>query len=480
MNYYLGIELNGNQLKISAFKKRRSMFELVKLDTFNLAKETDEVIKELTSWIVHNLSDQTSVRAVLTISESILYIKVLEFPKMDSAKLNEAIYWEIPSVAPISQSDAVFDWQIISEDKGKLNVLVIVGKYNFIQDIINTFRSAQIDIAVVEPSSYAFARIVNAPLSNNTLLCIAEQLGMDFIILKNGIPVFTTSTTGDTQSQKILHIKSGIDLTNELGTEGKKIINYWESRESQKIHQVVIGGDLVYKYVGLNSSLNFFLPLPCHIGTPRNNKFFKTGKYTDLELGSYMVSLGAALRHLSKDILEGINLTPPEEKQKTEILGAQKKLINLMLAYVYTNIVIIIFLVSTFLSLYVWRYSLEKQQINLSNSVSVQSKIKLIDDIKNTNSKIEDVVTLLKLQNDFGTRLKDISNLTPETIKITSIDLANDESQEWTIKGTGDRGSILAYYEKISQDAKVSEISMPYSNFNKNSSDNVFSILIKW
>lgn len=480
MNYYLGIELSGNQLKISAFKKKGSVFELVKLDSFILSNETNEAIRELTTWIDRNLSDQTSVKAVLTISESALYIKELEFPKMEKAKLNEAVYWEIPSVAPIPQSDAVYDWQVISEEKGILSVLVFVGKSSYIQNIIKTFRSAQIDIVVIEPSSYAFARVANAPFNTNTLLCIAEQQGMDFIILKNGIPFFTTSTTGNTQSQKIMRIKSGMDLTNDLVAEGKKIISYWESRESLKIHQVVVAGDLVYKYIGLSTSLNLFPPLPSYIGTYRKIRSFKTGAQTDLELDSYIVSLGAASRHLHKDILEGINLFPPDEKQKTEKIRAQKKVITQLMIFVYANIIVIMFFITSIIFLNIWKRSLEKQQLKLSNSVSTHPASALIEDIKKTNSTIDTAVSLIKRQDDFGARLKTISDLTPQTVKLTSVNYVSNKSSEWTIKGTGDRDSILIYYNKISREAKASGVTMPYSNFNKNSTNNEFSISIKW
>jgi len=481
MNYYLGVELNGNQLKISAFKKSGSAFELFKLDSFKFSSNTNEAVKELTDWVSNNLPDQTSIKAVLTISESKLYFKELEFPKMDKTRLNEAVYWEIPSVAPIPQSEAVFDWQVISEEKGKLRVLVIVGKESYIQDIITAFRNAQIDIVAIEPSSYAFARIANAPLNANTLLCIAEQQGMDFIILRNGVPFFTTSTTGNTQNQKVMRIKSGADLANELVTEGKKIINYWEHRESLKIHQVIVSGDLVYKYIGSSPTLDLFQPLPCYVGTFRKNKSFNgDSKYSDSELGIYMVSLGAASRHLNKNILDNINLFPPDEKQKTEALGAQKMAINQILTYVYTNFAVIIFLVLSILTLNVWMYSLERQQIKLNDSPSIRSGTALINEIKNTNSSIENVVSLLQLQDDFGSRLRTISDLTPNSVTVTSISLVNNKSQEWTIKGTGDRNSILAYYNKVSQGAKASDITMPYSNFNKNSLDNEFSILITW
>ena len=128
MNYFLGAELNGSRLKIAAFKKSGQVLELIKLESLNLSNESNEASKELTNWINRSLTEPTSVKAVLTVSESTLYIKELEFPKIPQEKINEAVYWEIPSIAPVPQSDAVYDWQITSNTKDGSKILVIVGK----------------------------------------------------------------------------------------------------------------------------------------------------------------------------------------------------------------------------------------------------------------------------------------------------------------------------------------------------------------
>lgn len=479
MNYFLGVELNGNLLKIAAFKKTRQVHELFKLDTLNLPNEESEASKELNTWINRNLPDPSSIKVVLTISESTLYIKEMEFPKMSSDKLNEAVYWEIPSVAPIPQSDAVYDWQITSEQKNMSNVLVIVGKNSYIQSIISIFRNAQMDVIVIEPSSYAFARVANAPFDSNTLLCLVQEQGMDFVILKYGIPFFTTSITGYTQSEKVSRIKSGTDLTNDIVAEGNKIIKYWENKESLKINQVVVAGDLVYKYFGLSASLNLFPPITTYVGTIKRIKSLKTNEYNDLVLVSYLISIGAGIRHSQKDVFEGINLFPPAEKQKTEKMRSQKKIASQLMSFVYTNLAILGLLTISILALNLWQYSLEKQLGKLNEVISTHSTSLLIDEANETNSVIQNVITLTKHQDDTGAKLRTISSLTPQSIKLTAVNVVNTKSQEWIIEGLGDRNSILAYYKTISQNAKASDISMPYSNFNK-ANDNEFSISVIW
>lgn len=479
MNYYLGIELNGNLLKIAALKKGGQSFDLLKLDSINLPSDAGEASKEVKSWVNRNLSEPGLIKAVLTISESTLYIKELEFPKMPPEKLNEAVYWEIPSIAPIPQSDAVYDWKITSEQKGNANVLVIVGKNSYIQNIISILRNAQIDVIAIEPSSYAFARAANAPFDSNTLVCLVQEQAMDFIILKYGIPFFTTSVTGNTQSEKVSKIKSGTDLTADIVSEGKKIISYWENKESLKIQQVVIAGDLVYKYFGLSASLNIFPPITTYIGTLKRIKFLKTNEYNDLMLVSHLISIGASIRHLQKDVFEGINLFPQEEKQKTEKVRLQKKLASQLMSFVYTNIVVLLLLITSIVALNLWHLSLENKLVKLGSTLSTKSASSLVQEINETNTTIESVIDLIKRQDDYGAKLKTISDLTPKTVKLTSVGLSNTKSQDWTIEGVGDRNSILAFHKMISQNVTTAKVTMSYSNFNK-PEENEFSIFITW
>ena len=479
MNYFLGIEINGSLLKIAALKKTGQSFDLLKLDSVNLPNDAGEASKELRSWINRNLPEPSSIKAILTISESTLYIKEMEFPKLPPEKLNEAVYWEIPSIAPIPQTDAVYDWKITSEQKGNSNVLVIVGKNSYIQNIISILRNAQLDVIAIEPSSYAFARAANAPFDSNTLICLVQEQGMDFIILKYGIPFFTTSTTGNTQSEKVSRIKSGSDLTADIIAEGKKIINYWENKEGLKINQVVVSGDLVYKFFGLSASLNIFPPITTYVGTIKRIKSLKTNQYNDLMLVSYLISIGASVRHMQKDPHEGINLIPSEEKQKTEKLRIQKKMTSQLMSFVFTNVIVLLLLITSILALNLWNLSLENKLTDLNESLSARSANTLIKEINETNNAIENVVRLTRHQEDFGEKLKTISNLTPQTLKLTLVSVTNTKTQEWLIEGTGDRDSILAFHKKLSEDLKNSKVSMPYSNFN-NSEENEFSISIIW
>ncbi len=479
MNYYIGAELNGNLLKIAVFKKTRQVFEIIKLDSINLPNDPDEASKELRFWLNRNLSEPSSIKVVLTVSESILYIKEMEFPKMSPEKLNEAIYWELPSIAPIPQSDAVYDWKKISEQKGSYNIVVLVGKSSYIQNIISIFRNAQMEVVVIEPSSYAFARIANAPFDSNTLLCLVQEQGMDFIILKYGVPFFTTSITGNTQVEKLSKIKTGTDLTNEIVNEGKKIITYWENKENLKINQVVVSGDLVYKYFGLSATLNIFPPITTYIGTIKRIRALKTNEYNDLVLVTHLVSIGAGIRFLQKDVYEGINLFSQEEKLKNEKIRLQKKITSHLMSFVYTNIVILLLLFISILALNLWNYSLEKKFTKLNLNLSSKMSSALIQNVNKINNNIKSVISLTREQEDSGAKLKTISDLVPQTIKLTSVNLSSTKSREWTIEGIGDRNTILAFYKILKEKTDATFISMPYSNFNKET-ENEFSITLVW
>lgn len=479
MNYYIGAELNGSLLKVAAFKKSGQTFDLFKVDSITLPMDRDESTKLLRTWARNNLSEASSIKVVVTVSESTLYIKEMEFPKMPKEKLNEAIYWEIPSIAPIPQTDAVYDWQTTSEQKGNSNVVVIVSKNSYIQNLTSIFSNAQWDVVAIEPSSYAFARAANAPFDSNTLVCLVQEQGMDFIILKYGIPLFTTSTTGHTQSEKVSHIKSGSDLSADIVSEGKKIISYWEKKENLKLNQVVVSGDLVYKFFGLSASLNLFPPITTFVATLKKIKSLNINEQNDLTLVSYLISIGAGIRFMQKDVFEGINLFPQEEKQKTEKIRLQKKTSSQLMTFVYANVVVLVLLITTIVALNLWNYSLENKYLDLNSTLSTKSANSLIQEAKETNAVLENVIKLTKDQDDFGAKLKLISDLTPTSVRLTSVNVSTKKSQDWKVSGVGDRDSILAFHKIISERAQATEITMPYSNFNK-PNENEFSISITW
>jgi hypothetical protein len=479
MNYLLGIEYNGSNLKISVLKKSGKYFELVRLDSIFLANEENEAVAQLTAWKGENLPNAGSIKAVLTISESVLYIKELEIPKLKLAQLNEAVYWEIPSIAPISQAESVYDWRIVSEEKDSVNVLAIVGKSLYVENLITIFGKAMIDIIAIEPSAYAYGRICDAPLNNNTLLCFAQENGTNYVILKKGVPLFNTTTTANLQIGRGSRIKTAKDLTAELASGVAKVVDYWKGKESLEIQQIIVSGDVAYKYYGMDASINLFDKIPVVIGKSKKIKYFKSKDYKDLDIVGYLTSLGAAIRFMQKDVYEGINLFPVSEKKKIEKERNQRKFSSRLLELLSVNLILLVLITASIFVLNIWWFSLEKQLDRGQKLSATHPANNFIAETDATNVTIQNSITLTKRQEDIGDKLRMIAGYTPQLIKIKAVNMQNTKGEVWTIDGVGDRASILAFYEMLSQNIKATEISMPYSNFNKEK-DNDFSMIIIW
>ncbi len=479
MNYLLGIELNGSQLKISVLKKSGQHFDLVKLDNIFFANDEVEAVAQLNDWKAKNLNQAHSIKAVLTISESLLYTKEIEMPRMSNRQLSEAIYWEIPSISPITQAEAVYDWETISESEGSQKVLVIVGKSLYIENVISIFKKCQIDILAIEPSSYAISRISNANYDSNTLLCITREDGTDFMVLRKGLPLFTTSAANNLQTGKASKIKTEKDLTAELANGAKKIIDYWENKEGTKIEQIILCGDLVYKYFKMDSSVDLSASVPVRLGKIKKSDLLNTKNYKDLDLVSYIISLGAAVRHLQKDLYDGINLFPVSEKLKSEKLrqleSATKKLFGLF----SINLFLLILIIASIFILNIWWYSLEKKLDKAQRLSTSHPANNFIKEIESTNKTIQNSILLTKRQEDIGERLRLISALAPQTVTLKSVSMSRVKTEDWTIHGVGDREGVLAFYENISANLRSSVLNMPYSNFNKEK-ENEFDINITW
>ncbi len=479
MNYLLGAELNGNRLNISAFRKGRRVNELIKLDSLLLANDESETLSQLISWKENNLPNSNSVKVVLALSESVLHLKELEMPKLQPHQMTEAVYWEIPAISPISQTEAVFDWKLLGEEKNAMKVLVIVGKSSYVENIISTFSKAGMEILAIEPSAASLKRAISENLNNISLVCIAQESGIDYLVLQGSLPVFTASGAGRGASGKVLSINTDTDLSERISAGAKKVIDYWESKEGNKIEQIVLAGDLIYKYFSSSQDTGLSVHLPVRIAGFKKQSGVVTKNYKEFDLARYLIAIGAGVRHLQKDVFDGINLFPTVEKKKIEALRKQKRTASYFSGFAYANLILLILIGVSIFTFNLWWFSLEKQLNELNTHFSQHPANKLMRDVNTANQIVDNAIDLVNNQEDAGQKLKSISLMMPQTLKLSSISMSNDKLRTWDIEGTGDRDSILAYYENISINSKAKELSMPYSNLDK-AGENKFLISITW
>jgi Tfp pilus assembly PilM family ATPase len=476
MNYLLGFELTGSNLKITALKKVNKGYQLFKLDKIDLLDEGEKASEQLKEWVSRNLPSLEEVSAILALSESSLYLKEIELPKVKNENIGEMIYWELGNLTPIPPAEAIYDWKIISTASNTQKLLIMIAKNQYIENLLSFFRNAGIKIVAIEPSSIAFARGSKADFGRTTLLSVVRESETDYIVLKSGVPVFSTSTS---VTLKGARRKLGKKVTQDLAADAKKILDYWEAREDQKIEQVLITGDLAFKYFGLALAINRFAKIP--VGVARNKPFknITISAFPHITLAKYLVPFGAAVRLTQQNIYEGVNLFPKKELEALNKHLSEKRLFSRISTFTYLNIAVLAIFLITFFFFKISQVQLNKKVQQTKQFVANHPANEYLKEVDNANTISQNVIGLSDEQKDEGGRLARISNLTVQNLTFTSVTLNVTDKEEWKIDGIGDRADILAFYEKLEAESGASEITMPYSNLDK-ASANEFSITIKW
>ena len=122
---------------------------------------------------------------------------------------------------------------------------------------------------------------------------------------------------------------------------------------------------------------------------------------------------------------------------------------------------------------------LEKEIAQTKQFVSNHPAQAFVNEVTRTNNLVSSIESLAKGQKDTGAKLNKISELTPSSIVYKSIDFSYQKNEEITISGTGNRVSILAFYQKAVNDPEIVTTSMPYSNF-ENVENNDFELKMSW
>jgi len=478
-SFLLGIEWQATEIKIASVINEGKKFRLISLDHLSIPQSEPDKIKAIfSSWITAKFPIGSDIQAVITIPESQIFLKEISVPKIKAKKLNDVIFWEATSFAPMLPEEAVIQWGKISGDEKTQKIAVMVTRNSFLEEVYSILEKSGIRIIAIEPTSVSFGRLTHVQLNINTLLVSVEENETNSVVLRAGLPVFSSSASASLTAMKEQRWKLEKNTTEELAESVKKIISYWEERENQKIMQVVLVGEGV-KYTGLATAINQFAQIPTIWNKPNELSNIDTAGQSKLAFSRFLIPFAAVLRLFEKEPSIGINFQPKALSEKINLDNHQKNIARVINSFTVINSLALLAFFVIFLFLNIWGLSLSKEINQTKLFVQNHPAQQFIPEINSTNNLIDRVDKLVLSQKDTGARLRLISLLTPENIVFTNLQLNNDKNEKWVIKGTGDRSVILAFYEKLRADSQAKEISMPFSNFEKDK-DNNFEINITW
>src|SRR5258706_254864 len=233
-NFFLGIEVSGNTLKIATFQKNGVKFKILSLDTLTFPKGFANAKEELLSWVKAHLPQGSQVSAVVSIAESNLFLREIVLPKLSKNQIGEAVKWEVLGSTPFPKDDVVFDWKELEKTKEGSRVLAFCARESSVAEVVSLLEQVGIKVYAVEPGALSFERISGADLKNTTLLVTVGSEETNLTILKKKAPVFTTSLTTPLLPDDEVKRRLSAHIIEDLAVQADKTILYWESKNDDK------------------------------------------------------------------------------------------------------------------------------------------------------------------------------------------------------------------------------------------------------
>lgn len=465
-DYFLGIEWSSHQLAIVCLKKTgKNNFRQLKADRLSISQETfQSPAKVFQNWVELNLPHNAKAAAVLSVPESLVFIKELELPVTKDKELPEAISWEISSSDFGSPSDNIIQWKKIATSEKTTKIAAFIIKKQQAKNLLSVFKNSPVKLIAIEPSSLSLLRTLEINQNKETLFVNVGKRETNFIIIKDGVPVFSSTAAIQISPSKNQKRKLDSAVKNTLTSGAKQALLYWESKEKKKIQQIILFGEGL-KYSGLAKAINQFAHIPTTIA--RNKKINNL----------FLVPLGAALRLKNPDYLEEVNFLPEEERLLVKKEKNALELTKKILVFSIVNFAILASLLG-FLFFLRFRSALLAREIDQTKLfVQNHPAQKAVTEINTANDLLNKLQLLAANQDDVGEKLRQISLLTPANIRFTSLKISNMTEEQWEIQGVADRIDILAFYDKLKGNNKT--VTMPFSNLNKEK-ESLFKMVILW
>ncbi|MDD3498590.1 MAG: type IV pilus assembly protein PilM [Candidatus Moranbacteria bacterium] len=156
-----------------------------------------EKIKKAVSGMKPKKSKTNKVR--ISLPESKSFLRLINMPDIGEEEMEEAVKWELEANIPLSVDQVYYDWQsvksVFAEEKGKTNVLVLAASKKVVNDFLEIFDEAGLEVVGIESESSAMTRSLLGREKNKKTSLIIDlgRSKSNFIFTVNGVPCFTSS-----------------------------------------------------------------------------------------------------------------------------------------------------------------------------------------------------------------------------------------------------------------------------------------------
>lgn len=192
---------------------------------------------------LHQDAKITTKDAVISLSESQIFSRIIEMPIMSEGELIQAVPWEAEQFVPMPMGEVTLDWQIVSRgEKGKvgekMKILIVAAPTTLIKRYTTVLEMAGMNVAAVETEMIATVRALVSPSSPPSIVVNYGARSCDIAMVINGQIYFTRSisTAGDALTRAI---SSTLVLEPVQAEEYKKTYGLTENQLEGKIKKTI-------------------------------------------------------------------------------------------------------------------------------------------------------------------------------------------------------------------------------------------------
>jgi type IV pilus assembly protein PilM len=325
--FSVGLDIGTSQIKIVKFKFAKDQIELCAFSLEPSRLELGEALKH----IMHPYAGEL---INISVSGQQSVIRCVNFPRMNSSELKQALKFEAQKHIPFSVSEVNLDGYILKEDlpDNKMLVLIAAVKKDLVNQRLKLIEDLGCRTNIIDVDSIALVNAFNfnypsgnseeqkavallnigASISNlNILDAGMPRLSRDMHIAGNSFTqkvsdVFTLDFAGG-EALKISPDTERLNKTNaavesvlsNLAGEIRTSFDYYESQGSSNVSKIYLSGGSS-KFAGLKDMLTHLLGIEVEYWDPFKNINIpeKTPKDELLpNAGSFAVAVGLALRN---------------------------------------------------------------------------------------------------------------------------------------------------------------------------------------
>lgn len=325
--FSLGLDIGTTSIKLVKLKFSK---DTVELSSFNL----EPIQLDLETVLKNIIKSQDTKRVNLSVSGPSAIIRYVNFPRMNSEELKQALKFEVQKYIPFSVDEVNIDSFILKEDlpDNKMLVLLAAVKKEFLEQRLKIIESAGLKASIVDIDSLALVNAFNFNyakdsdiLKNKTIALLNIGAAVSNLnILEDGIPRLSRDIqiAGNNFTQKLMDI-FGLDfksaeelkinpdkerlqkasqtieavLTN-LGSEVRTSFDYYESQSASNVIKIFLSGGSTL-FSGLKDTLANLLSIEVESWDPIGK--INIGNSVDAEKvkavsNQLAVAIGLALR----------------------------------------------------------------------------------------------------------------------------------------------------------------------------------------